>query len=161
MKSDAKDFNLKNELAKFPLSQEDKIQQVIFDGPYIDYLSQKAEMSTISAGPTSGKTGSQMTANQEKIKFVEYECIKQELKDEYERKITNMNKKFQLKCKNDSGFDLLNKFDSIIEEVENLPTSQRGQKQRVSVTTNNRAKIYPPQGLESSNLNYRVYLDNA
>jgi len=25
MKSDAKDFNLKNELAKFPLSQEDKI----------------------------------------------------------------------------------------------------------------------------------------
>jgi len=66
------------------------------------------------------------------------------LKDEYERKITNMNKKFQLKCKNDSGFDLLNKFDSIIEEVENLPTSQRGQKQRVSVTTNNRAKIYPP-----------------
>jgi hypothetical protein len=42
MKIDAKRFNRETKGGRFPLQKEEKIQEVIFDGPYIDYLSNKA-----------------------------------------------------------------------------------------------------------------------
>ena len=53
MKTDAKKFN-KGCKGRFPLQKQDRIQEVIFDGSYIDYLNNKAQQSTISAAPTSG-----------------------------------------------------------------------------------------------------------
>lgn len=97
----------------------------------------------------------------EKNKFVEYECIKSELKDEYDRKIKNLNRRFQLNCQKDLGLDLLSKFDSIDEEMENSSSPHAVKNFRGAVTTTNRAKIYPPPNSDSVGLNYKVYLDNA
>lgn len=96
---------------KFPsLLSDDEIQRVIFDDNYVRYIKNKdsqqayaGDYSRISlnqqssAGPTSGaatSTINQLNNKSMKLQYVQYECIKSELKEEYERKMNLLNKKF-------------------------------------------------------------------
>ena len=44
------------------------------------------------------------------MKYVQYECIKSELKEEYDRRLENLTRKFDLKCLQDPSLMLLGSF---------------------------------------------------
>lgn len=52
------------------------------------------------------------------MKFVEYECAKLDLKDKYERKVSDLNKKFKTICAEDPGFDLSNKLETVHADLD-------------------------------------------
>ena len=58
----------------------------------------------LSAAPTTGISLSITTSKQEKVKYVAYECIKSELKEEYTRKVQSVTKKFKVDHEKDAGF---------------------------------------------------------
>ncbi len=67
---------------KFPsLLSDDEIQKVIFDDNYVTYIKNKDSQY-------------QLNNKSMKLQYVQYECIKSELKEEYERKLNVLSKKF-------------------------------------------------------------------
>lgn len=123
----------------FPsLLSDDEIQRVIFDDNYVKYIKNKGSQEAYvgdysrislnqqsSAGPTSGAATStifQLNNKNMKLQYVQYECIKSELKEEYERKINVLNKKFDQKALRDPSYMLLGKITS--EENFNQPKNQ-------------------------------------
>lgn len=67
---------------------EDEIQKVIFDENYIKFLRSKTNEDLSSLGQNTA-----MALKQKKVEAVQYECIKSELKDEYERKMSFLTKR--------------------------------------------------------------------
>ena len=140
MNTDAIDHNQKQvdgvNKNKFPsVLSDDEIQRVIFDENYVKYIKNKDSQQAYgddysrmslnqqsSAGPTSGAATStigQFNNKNLKLQFVQYECIKSELKEEYERKINVLNKKFDQKALSDPSYMLLGNFTN--EKKNNRP----------------------------------------
>ena len=70
---------------------EEEIQKIIFDRKYLTYVKQKIREELHG----SAKFQSKIDQKLDKLQKVQYQCIKAELKEEYEKKITNVRSKMQ------------------------------------------------------------------
>ncbi len=79
------------------LLPEEEIQKVIFDRQYLKFLRKKIK-TDISAGLAGQQT------KQKKLQYVQYECIKTELKEEYEKKISFLKNRLKKRTLKDPSF---------------------------------------------------------
>jgi hypothetical protein len=74
----------------------------------------EAHVQQDSAGPISGVATSKVGGNcyKKESSYLNYECIKSELKDDYDRRIQMVTKKLWKKAESDPSFMLLNNISS-------------------------------------------------
>lgn len=77
--------------------------------------------------------------------FVQYECVKSELKDEYNKKLRQLNKRWLASCKVDPSLNLLSKFpadDSLMERQPRSTTYKPGDRLEKSTSVKSQEKTY-------------------
>lgn len=88
---------------------EQEIQKVIFDEDYISFLRQKFNDQTFSKTTIDRQTvnTSSVVTKQRKLLAVQYEVIKSELKDEYEKRLLFLTKRLTREAQYDPNFHML------------------------------------------------------
>lgn len=82
-------------------------------------MKSKFETSQISGKQKSGIAGLQNKSNKDlQIQHVQYECVKSELKDDYLKKISIVERKLHKKAENDLSFTLMNNLTLLNEEKD-------------------------------------------
>lgn len=75
------------------------------------YIKQKLEDrggSVLGSADFMNGIGSGIVSKQKKMQYVQYECIKNELKEEYDKKVGFLNKRLNKQTQNDPNFLLIN-----------------------------------------------------
>eukprot|EP00347_Sterkiella_histriomuscorum_P021895 403332391 len=93
-------------LANSKFLSEEEIQKVIFDKQYIKYLRKKIREEL----GTSQQNQSGLATKLNKLQQVQYDCIKSELKEDYDKKVLNLQQKLMKKSQKDPSLVLFSQF---------------------------------------------------